>query len=123
MNKKIRSPRVDPYSVITKTREKLEDQGYGEQLTIIDSQKLADGDGNHYLNKEVTVDLIYRHHPDNKGFNFREDYKEKVEFYALSIEGGKKGYIERHSRAENLDVVDDFLANVARNDSLSTHYY
>lgn len=120
---KMRSPREDPYSIPTKIREELEEKGYGEPLTILDTKKLADDEGNSYLNTEVSVDLIYRHHPDNKGFNYREDYKEKVEFYAVSIENGKKGHIERRSRADNLEVVDDFLANVARKDSLSTHYY
>ena len=67
---KIRSPREDPYSTPSKIKEELEEKGYGTPLTILNSKKLVDGAGNSYLNTEVSVDLIYRHHPDNKGFNF-----------------------------------------------------
>lgn len=35
----------------TKIKGELGKRGYGEQLTIIDAKKLADSDGNHYLNK------------------------------------------------------------------------
>jgi hypothetical protein len=119
----LKPPREDPYSRENKIREELTKRGFGEKLTVIDTKNLADDDGNHYLNEDISVDLIYRHHPEHKGFNFREDYKEEVEFYAVSIEGGKKGYVERRSREDNLDVVDELLANIARSDNLSTHYY
>lgn len=119
----LKPPREDPYSQENKIREELAEKGFGEKLAVIDAKKLADESGNHYLNTEVSMDLIYRHHPDHKGFNYREDYKEEVEFYAVSIEGGVKGYIERRSREDNLEVVDELLANIARSDTLSTHYY
>lgn len=120
---KLRSPHTDPYSTESKIKEELDSKGYGTALQIIDSEKLADGAGNHYLNTEVTVDLIYRHNPDNKGFNYREDYSDEVEFYALSGKGGLKGYVERRSHDDNLEVLDNFLAEVARDDKLSTHFY
>lgn len=122
-NMKLRSPHTDPYSTESKIKDELDSKGYGTELQIIDSEKLADGDGNHYLNTEVSVDLVYRNNPDNKGFSNSSDNAEEVEFYALSGKGGLKGHIERRSDSDNLEALDNFLAEVARDDKLSTHFY
>lgn len=119
----LKSPREDPYSVENSIRKDLEKKGYASVFRVIDTEKLGDSNGNHYLKGEVSVDLIYRHKPDNKGFNFSNSNKEEVEFFAISTEGGSKGYLERHARDPEVDVVDQFLAEVAVDDSLSTHYY
>lgn len=127
----LNSPRKDPYSKFAKAHKDLIKKGYEAEFTVMDEKTLKDKNGEKYSPDDLRLDHIVRfpdrNKKDERGIYASDVTKqnelEDVEaIYALNSKNGVKGLLTESRDEAGSDVVDRFLQNVDRHDSLQENY-
>ena len=118
----LKTPRENPYDPLNKTLEKVSEQGFRQEWSILDEKTCqVPGTDKKFRADELTIQDVERITPIPKGGE-RPFLDDKELVVLIEASSGERGYILDMSGKKGDPVVYQFLQNVDRFDQLSEYY-